>query len=173
MAVLFNGNGIDTDQVEDDREVLPAGDYLVRITGSEVKPTKAGTGVMLILEMTVEDGHFAGRKFWQNLNIQNQNAVAQKIGQQTLKRIVQATGAPSQVSDSNQLHGLMFMATTKVETDGWGDKVILKGIKSYTNPVPPQQQAGRVATGGSPKQQPAQGQATQQAPADAGMPWNQ
>lgn len=167
MAALFNGNGIDTDQVEDSGgECLPAGTYPARITGTEVKPTKAGTGVILIVEFTVAEGPGAGRKVWENLNIKNPNATAQKIGQGMLKQIVKATGAPAQITDSNQLHGLLCTITTKVTSDSWGDKAQVKSVKAYTNPPPPTQQ--QAPAGQPQQQQPTQ----QQAPADAAMPWN-
>jgi len=168
MAAIFNGNGIDTDRVEDSGGAcLPAGTYPVRITGTEVKPTKAGDGVIMIVEFTVDEGPGAGRKIWENLNIKNPNATAQKIGQGMLKNIVRATGAPSVITDSNQLHGMLCTISTKVVSDSFGDKAQVNSVKAYANPAPPQQ-------GGAPQQQQPQGGATQQqGPADGGMPWNQ
>lgn len=165
MAQLFGGQGLDTNQVAD-ADVLPEGEYVVRIVASEVKPTKAGTGMMLIVEMKVEEGPFVNWKLWEQMNVQNQNPTAQQIGQRMLKKLVKATGAPEHITDSNQLHNLPFIAVTKVEEDSYGKKAKLKDAKPYSNMVPqsrPQQQTGQV--------QQQQTQPLAGAPAAGGMPW--
>ena len=167
MATLFGGQGIDTSQVQDDREALPAGEYVVRIIESEVKASKSG-GSYLELTIQVEDGPFKGRKFWEMVTLQNSNTTAVQIGQQTLKRLVKATGAPQTLTDSNQLHNLPFIAVTKIESDNWGDKTRMKTCKPYGNPAP--QQAAPMQQNAAPPQ--GQAATQQQAAPGGGMPWN-
>jgi hypothetical protein len=58
------------------------------IVESAVKPTKAGTGKYLQLDWQILEGEYKNRSpLWDRLNIQNPNAVAQKIGQETLSAI--------------------------------------------------------------------------------------
>ena len=94
-------------------EALPPGDYPVQIVQSEMKPTKAGTGQFLWLEMDIIDGPAKGRKVWDRLNLINPNQQAQEIAQRTLSAICHATGQLS-VSDSEQLHFKPLLAKVKV-----------------------------------------------------------
>ena len=63
--------GFDANTVEpnDSFDPLPNGDYLCIITASEMKPTKAGNGAFLELELQVLDGPHQGRKLWDRLNV--------------------------------------------------------------------------------------------------------
>ena len=71
-------------------EALPAGKYLVEISDSEMKPTKAGNGEMLQLEFTVIDGEFKNRKIWDRLCLRHPNPEAVKIAQANLSAICHA-----------------------------------------------------------------------------------
>lgn len=116
MAELFNGQTFDATGVQpkQDFEILEPGEYPVVIVKSEMKPTKAGTGQMLVLEMDVADGPMKGRKVWDRLNLVNPNATAQEIAERTLSAICHATGVMS-LKDSEQLHGLPMIAVVKVK----------------------------------------------------------
>ena len=82
---------------EDDRtfDPLPAGDYLMQVTESEIKPTKSGSGEQLILTLEVVDGPHQNRKVWDRLNIRNENADAQRIAQRALADLCLAIGVAS------------------------------------------------------------------------------
>jgi len=115
MAAL----NFDASQVEPNApiEVLPPGDYIVQIVGSEMKSTKDETGQMLWLEYDIIDGEFAGRKLWDRLNLVNKNAQAVEIAQRTLSAICRAVGKMA-VSDSEELHFKPLIASVKVRPAG-------------------------------------------------------
>lgn len=92
-------------------EVLAPGWYQVVVTGSEIKPTKAGTGKMLELVYEARDGKTL--KDW--LNIVNPSEVAQKIGRAALGKLAVSIGIKGELKDTNVLHGRPF--EVKVEVD--------------------------------------------------------
>ena len=109
----------DASQVEPNApvELLPPGDYVVQIVGSEMKSTRDETGQMLWIEMDVIDGPYSGRKMWDRLNLVNRNAQAVEIAQRTLSAICRGVGKMS-VSDSEELHFKPLIATVKVRPAG-------------------------------------------------------
>ena len=179
MAELFpNQGGFDADAVEPDEfdgTHLPAGEYVVRITDSDVQNTKAGDGKFIVFEFTVDEGDFTGRKFWTNINIVNKNPKAQKIGAQQLKKIVEACGVPSPLQNTEQLHNIPFRATTKVRPadERFDAKTEFKNAKPYNASSAPKQ---KPATNGS-ASQPAASPPAQKQPAAAAatkddeVPW--
>jgi len=136
-------------------DVLPAGKYNIRITGSEMKPTKDGTGSYLSLTLTVADGPYANRKLFDRLNLNNKNKQAVDIAYQTLSAICHATGV-IQLQDSSQLHGILLSCKVKVRpAEGKYDES--NEISSYM-----------AVEGGAPGQPPAPAWA---APAPAAAPF--
>jgi len=79
--------GFDAQTVEpnDSFDPVPNGDYLCIITTSEMKPTKAGDGAYLELELQVIEGPYQGRKLWDRLNLNNANETTVKIAKGTLR----------------------------------------------------------------------------------------
>lgn len=100
-------------------EVIPAGWYPVMITGSDAKPTAAGDGSYLALEMDIVGGDYTGRKLFTNLNLQNPNPKAVEIAYRELSAICHAVGV-IQCANSEQLHGRPLMAKVKVDAAGLG-----------------------------------------------------
>ena len=94
-------------------ELLPPGKYTAVISDSEEKRTKKNDGSYLALELTIVDGEHAGRKLFDNLNLNNPTAKACEIAQQTLSSICRAVGVmrPERSSD---LHDLPLVVTVKV-----------------------------------------------------------
>lgn len=82
---------------------IPAGTYPAIITGSEVKATKKGGG-MLVLTFEIIDGNFKKRLVWDRLNIKNDSEIAQNIAFKTLASICDSLGVPREVADSTDLH---------------------------------------------------------------------
>jgi len=110
MATLnFNANEVDPTIPFNP---LPAGKYLAEITASEMKPTKAGNGNYLQLEFTLLDGPHKGRKVWDRLCTNHQNATTQNIARGNLSAICRAVGV-MQPQDSVELHNLPLMITVK------------------------------------------------------------
>lgn len=162
MAMLnFNAETVQPDEGFDP---VPAGDYPVIITDSEMKQTKAGTGHYLQLTLQVIDGPAKNRLIWHRLNIQNPKATAQEIGQRQLSALCHAVGK-LQVQDSAELHGIPFVARVIVKTDDYGAKNVVKSVKGFNQqpaPQPIQQQPVYQAQ-----------QAAQQQPVPSNPPWQQ
>lgn len=113
MAQL--GAAFDSSRHEDMRsfEPLPADEYLVQITKSEVKDTRDKTGKYISLEFTVMNGEFKGRKVWTNLNIVNRNPVAVDIAKKELATICRACGK-GVIQDTNQLHMIPILMKLRI-----------------------------------------------------------
>lgn len=128
MAQLqFDANSVDTTNPFD---TLPAGDYQVMVVASDVKPTKAGTGFYLELELEVVNGQHQGRRIWDRLNISNQNKTAEDIGQRQLSQLCHAVGVLN-VGDSSELHDKPCIAKVVVKkSEQYGDQNEVKGYVS-------------------------------------------
>ena len=83
---------------------LPEGWYATKITNSELKDTKSGTGQYIKLEFTVTSESFSGRKVWGMLNIRNDNEKAEEIGRKQLNSLMAALGMES-LGDTDELVG--------------------------------------------------------------------
>ncbi len=123
-------------------EPIPAGKYLVVITGSEMKPTKSGKGSYLELTFQVIDGEYKGRQLWARLNLDNTNPLTVQIARAELSAICRAVGV-LQPKDSVELHNLPLQVTVKCKKrDDNGE--ITNEIKGY---------AKKEAATGQPQQQ--------------------
>lgn len=132
MAALnFNANEVPP---EESRELIPAGNYLALIENSELVTTKAGTGTMLALTFSILEGPYQHRKVFTRLNVQNQNAVAEQIGQRQLSQLCHAVGR-LQISDSSELHLLPMVIRVAIDRDKtgqYGDRNDIKEFKPAT-----------------------------------------
>ncbi len=127
MAMInFNANDVDPAVSFDP---LPAGKYVAIITGSEIKPTKSGTGHYLELTFQVIEGENHGRMVWARLNLDNPNRTAVEIARKELSAICRAVGVMTP-KDSTELHNLPLVINVacKKRTDT-GD--ITNEIKGY------------------------------------------
>jgi hypothetical protein len=135
MAELnFDANSVAPAQAFD---VLPAGKYKMQVVDSDMRPTKDGNGAYLWLELEILDGEFQGRKMWDRLNIQNQNAQAVEIAQRALSALCHATGK-LHVSDSKDLHFIPVVATVKVRAPraGYDASNEIRGYEGAGNVAP-------------------------------------
>jgi hypothetical protein len=96
-----------------DFTALPADKYVVHIVKSEYKETKAKTGHYLQLQQKVISGKYKGRLIFENLNLDNPNPTAVEIANKALNSICKACKKAG-VQDSEELHGIPFYATLKV-----------------------------------------------------------
>lgn len=170
MALL--GGTFDATQVQPDTpyEVLPAGDYNVIITESEMVDTRTG-GQMLKLTLQVIDGQHQGRILFDRLNLVNANPKAVEIAQRTLSAICRAVGK-LQVNDSAELHNLPLIASVKIRPpEGqYGAQNDVKGYKPAAGQPPHSQPINMgAATQASAPQAPAAPAPAQ--PAAATPPW--
>jgi len=92
-----------TSEVKEDNKygALPKGRYEVVIDRMEPKPTKNG-GLMLSTAYQVVDGVHKGRLIFENINIENKNEVAERIGRARLRDIGLACGIED-VEDTDDL----------------------------------------------------------------------
>ena len=118
-----------TVEPNDSFDPLPNGDYLCIITTSEMKPTKAGDGAYLELELQVIEGPYQGRKLWDRLNLNNANETTVKIAKGTLSAICRAVGV-LQPTDSCELHDLPLVAKVACRKRDDTDE-LTNVIKSY------------------------------------------
>lgn len=88
--------------------LLPEGNYKMIISGDELKDTSKG-GKMLVIELQVIEGEYAGEVVRDRLNIVNASEVAQKIGQGTLKKICSLCAVPFPPKDTAKLYGKPMM----------------------------------------------------------------
>lgn len=116
--ISFNANDVPEDE---GFEVIPAGDYTGQIIKSEMKDTKAGTGMYLELRIQVLDEEYSGRLIFERLNLVNPNDTAVKIAQRTLADICEACGV-LEVEDSEELHEIEMgiKVGVKPASGDWG-----------------------------------------------------
>lgn len=124
-------------QAQESYSPLPAGEYPVKVTDTEVKNSKAGN-VMLNVTFTVEDGHqFSGRKVFDNFVVSNE------VAMKRLKSMAVAGKHPHPdfIQDSEELHGLRLVIRVKIEDggDGYGPKNKISAFKAgeSSTPLPP------------------------------------
>lgn len=148
---------------------IPAGEYTVTVTSSEMKRTKDGAGQYIELALEIQGGEFAGRRLFDRLNLWNSNRQAVEIAQRQLSQICHAVGV-LQVTDSEQLHHKPCTAMVSVKK-AEGNYSASNDIKGY-KPA-----AGAFAPARAPFQPPAQATpaaaaATHHGFGGAGMPWD-
>lgn len=162
MAQL--GYTADPNQPEESFEIVPAGEYTTIIEASDYTPNKQGTGMILKLTYQIIDGEFKGRKIFENLNLQNENAQATQIAQRALNSICLAVGV-QHVQDSAQLHGIPLIIDVSVKEDAIYGKQ--NKIKKH---IPVSGQSSAPATSGFVQTQ-TQQQTAPQGTAKKDQPW--
>lgn len=114
MASLGGFNAADHDTSQ--RSTLPLGNYKLEAIEADVVPTKKGTGQMLKTTISViEPESFKGRKMFHNMNIANDNPVAEKIGKEDLAKMCRAIGI-TEPQDSDELLFKEFYAKVGLES---------------------------------------------------------
>lgn len=130
MSNLGEG-GFDARTVEPNQgfDVIPAGEYDAVIVNSEVKPTTAGDGKYLKLELQILNGVFQNRKVWDQLNIWNNNAQAVQIAKGQLSALCRAVNVLTP-KDSAELHNKPMRVKLGIKKDAeYGDKNVVKAYK--------------------------------------------
>ena len=117
--------------------LMPSIWYLGHIKKSEIKKTKAGTGLRLNMQVVVEsseadkykddDCEHKGRIVFIGLNIENPSTQAVEIAQRELASICDACGI-DELEDSDELHDITFGFKLGIEkgNDGYEDKNVIK-----------------------------------------------
>lgn len=105
-------------------EIIPKGtEVTLKATEAEEKKTSAGTGSYIAVTFEVTKGEHAGRKIWQNFNINNPSDKAEKIGREQIAGWARACGKPN-AQDTDELLERPFNAKLGIEkgTGGYSDK---------------------------------------------------
>jgi hypothetical protein len=158
MALInFKASSVQIEERSNSFAPLPAGEYEMLIVKSETKPTKANNGHYLELEMHVISGQHSGRRHWERLNLDNPNAQAVKIAQESLAKLCMAIGIDD-VEDSEALHDQPFVAEIGIDKKDDTRNVIwgYQAIGGHINNAKPK---------------PALAPAPSAAPAKAAKPW--
>ena len=129
---------------------LPDGWYDARITGSEIKTTKAGNGRYISLRYDVIGSEYAGRVVFSNITINNPSAAAEGIGRKQLSQIAMAGGMTSLPRDTDELIGLniKIKVTIRAATEEWGasnDVKDWKPLSGGSDMPPPEKKANGSA----------------------------
>lgn len=93
---------------------LPEGEYEMMVVKSDVKPTKAGNGHYIELEMHVISGEQSGRRVWERLNVDNPNKDAENIAKAALAALCVAIGLED-MTETEQLHDQPFIAKLEID----------------------------------------------------------
>lgn len=148
MASLngFNASEVDPNVGFDP---IPAGKHVCVITGSEMKPTKAGDGEYLQVELEVIDGPHKGRKLWDRLTLKHPNETTVRIARGTLSAICRAVGVMAP-TDSVELHNVPLVASVglKKREDTGEMTNVVKGYAKRESAAAPR--AAAAANGSTP-----------------------
>lgn len=138
------------------RGPLPAGDYEMIITRSDIKATKAGTGEYIELEMQVLEGAYSGRRHWERFNVSNPNKQAEDIAKAQLGALCAALGL-AEIEDTEDMHDTPFVASLEIDRkDPERNRIIgykpagAAAPKAAAKPAAPSRPAPAVAAGARP-----------------------
>lgn len=169
MAMIPAFNPAEVPEDERSFGALPAGKYPLRVTDSDVKPTKKGDGTYLDCALEVIEGEYKGRKLWAKFNLENPNQEAVNIARRQLADLCLAIGHQGELRDSAHLHYKPFVGrvefipagtTTKSGYTYDRDSNDVKGFEKYNG----------TATGGQ-GNAPASSSPTTTAPSSGAAPW--
>lgn len=166
----------------DEFERLPIGRYLVQCVETEMVDTKSGDGRMLKAVFDVMDGNSQGRKWFENYNLRNPNADAERIGNQQFEKLKVATGCGGQrISNTSVIEFKPFfidVGERKNNKTGEMERVI-KAYSAYSAPggpaprqqAPQQNNQQRPQQTSQPQQNAQPAQTPQQAQGGGSRPW--
>jgi len=121
ISAILGQKFVASDVPQSEYKLLPEGEYVLQIVGSEIKPTAKG-GTQLVIDFNVVGSQYDGSVLKERLNIVNDNTTAVEIAFQTLAKIVSASGLEA-INDSSELHGKKMI----------GKVVVKKGTGTYTS----------------------------------------
>jgi len=129
---------------ENDFKSLPAGEYIVMVTATDLKETARNPdNKYLKITMDVIDGKHKGRKVYENLNLWRANNTENdqttvKIAEQKLTKLCHAAGVES-FGRTEEFHNKPFEVTLRVTpaTDKYGEgNAITKYARVGGNNIP-------------------------------------
>ncbi len=148
MGNLGNFNVEENEAPQGEYALLPKGEYEAMVTKSEMKETKNG-GMMLKVTYSILTEGYDTRLLWDNFNIVNASAEAQKIGRGQLSALCKAVGKEGLVDDSGELHEipLFIKVDTKKGTNGYKDSNVVKGYRKIEGSFKQPKQKAKGETG--------------------------
>lgn len=177
MAELqFNSANVEPQQSFDP---IPKGWYDLMIEQVELKPTKAGTGSYLSLQLKVQGGEFNNRTVFDMITYSNPNAQAVEIGHRKLSALCRAVGIV-ELKSTDMLENRIVAGKVGIKVDKTGEYDPSNDVREYksaaaaTAPVTgnvasnTQTAANAVAGAGAASAGAAPGEED-----DADAPWNQ
>uniref|UniRef100_A0AAU8GG14 Single strand DNA binding protein n=2 Tax=unclassified Rosemountvirus TaxID=2738372 RepID=A0AAU8GG14_9CAUD len=177
MAELqFNSANVEPQQSFDP---IPKGWYDLMIEQVELKPTKAGTGSYLSLQLKVQGGEFNNRTVFDMITYSNPNAQAVEIGHRKLSALCRAVGIV-ELKSTDMLENRIVAGKVGIKVDKTGEYDPSNDVREYksaaaaTAPVTgnvasnTQTAANTVAGAGAASAGAAPGEED-----DADAPWNQ
>jgi hypothetical protein len=135
LGFTFDHTAVDQ---TDSFEPLPPGEYVVEVVDSEVRPTKAGDGAYISLQLRVVDGEYENRRIFTNINHRNPNPKAQAIGERQLAMLCTAVGLKHALEDVVDLHNVPVKAVILVEPakDNYGPRNSVRAYKPVDGAAP-------------------------------------
>lgn len=117
------------------------GKHTAYISQSDFRDNRAGTGKIIELTWLILDGKDAGKSIRQFLNYSNPNDVAERIGKEQLRKILDSIGHPPRLEDTASMHNrpaIIELAEGEANAQG---KVFMqiKNIEPLPQQVPQQQ----------------------------------
>jgi hypothetical protein len=141
LQAIFGDQGFNPNSVEPRKNfgVMPPGEYPVLIETAEYKQTSKGDGHLVALTLVVLDGQYAGRKIFDNINIDNPNPQTVGIALETFGELGRAIGVEA-IKDTDQLLNQIVIVKAVVKKDNvYGEK---NAVAKYMSPNEAQPQAG-------------------------------
>ena len=149
---------------------IPEGWYNVTATTSEAKPTKDGSGVILVIGFKVMDGEHANTIVDARFNIRNKSQQAMQIAYGQLSALAHCVGV-LQVADSQQLHNIPLQIKVAIrQSPGYAPQNEVNGYAKYGEPQAPVMPTFQPAPVAAPQAAPV---AAAWAPPATAQPWAQ
>lgn len=101
-------------EMQERGNVLPKGDYVVKIIESDYVKNNKKTGHNVKLTREVIEGEFKGRKIFRNLAIDNPNSETVRIANEELTSTALAVGVPD-FEDTEDLHDIPHVVSLYIK----------------------------------------------------------
>lgn len=103
--------------------LVPDGKYNATIETTDVVPTKNKLGTRITGKVKISNGTYAGQILFFNINIQNPNPDAERIGKRQFASLCSAVGKRGTIKDTILLHGKTVGVRVKVkQSEGYDPK---------------------------------------------------
>lgn len=129
-----------TDDLPEDEtfDPVPEGEYNLRVDDVDVKENNDGNGHYLRVETEVLGPEYDGRKVFENITIDHDNAPdAEEIGRRQLRNLAEATNTDDVLTNVESLIGGQF--TARVTIDSWtgddGEQRESNGLRNFREVV--------------------------------------